>query len=152
MSTSKTVTRTFSLKKKYVDALEKEAHRRGISTSALMNQTLDRIVKQVWPGEIAGVMSIGRYVIRDLLDNVSDEELKKVAGSAVQQHKTRAFLYGTEQRLDSVLEMMSEITGPYFGWFTFVLSTIGRDHKILLTHTLGKNGVFGLMFILLHFS
>ena len=139
MPRPKTVTRTFSIRKELVEALEKEARTRGISTSALMNQTIDRSVRQVWPSEKTGVIVIGRYVVKDLLDHVSPEDVRKVAASSAQQHKTRAYvLYGTEQRLDSVLDMMDKITGPYFGWFTFTHSVSGRDHRVLLTHAMGR--------------
>lgn len=139
MPRAKSVTRTFNMRKELVEALVKEASTRGISTSALMNQTIDRSVRQVWPSEKSGVIVIGRYVIKDLLDNMSPDDVRKVAASSAQQHKTRAsILYGTEQRLESVLEMMDKITGPYFGWFTFTHMVNGRDHKVLLNHSIGR--------------
>ncbi|OGD55876.1 hypothetical protein A3K78_05035 [Candidatus Bathyarchaeota archaeon RBG_13_52_12] len=138
MPRDKTVTRTFSMRKDLVEALEKEARSRGISTSALMNQTIERIVRQVWPSEKTGVIVIGHYVIKDLLDHMSPEDLRKIAALSAQRHKARAsILYGTEQRLESVLEMMDKVTGPYFGWFTFTHSDKGRDHRILLYHSMG---------------
>lgn len=133
------VTRTFSIKKELVAALESEARSRGISTSALMNQIIDRSVRQVWPSEKTGVIVIGRYVIKDLLDHLPPEEVRKVAASSAQQHKARAsILYGTKESLESVLEMMEKLTGPYFGWFTFTHSVNGRDHRILLGHSMGE--------------
>ena len=133
-----TVTRTFSIRKELVAALESEARSRGISTSALINQIIDRSVRQVWPSEKTGVIVIGQYVIKDLLDHMSPEDVRKIAVLSAQRHKARAFiLYGTEQRLESVLEMMEKLTGPYFGWFTFTHSVKGRDHRILLYHSMG---------------
>jgi hypothetical protein len=138
MSRPKTVTRTFSIRKELVEAIEKEARARGISTSALMNQTLDRSVRQVWPSEKFGVITIGHYTIRDLLDEMSVEGVRKVAASSAKRQEIRASLFGTEQRLESVLEFMDKITGPYFGWFKFVHTVKGRDHGILLTHEMGQ--------------
>ena len=133
------ITRTFSMRKDLIEALEKEARSRSISTSALMNQTIDRSVRQVWPSEKIGVIVIGRYAIKDLLDFMSPDDVRKVATSSAQQHKIRAsILYGTEQRLESVLEMMDKVTGPYFGWFTFTHLANGRDHKVLLNHSIGE--------------
>jgi len=139
MPRATTVTRTFSVKKELAAALEGEARSRGISTSALMNQIIDRSVRQVWPSEKTGVIVIGRYVIKDLFDHLPPEDVRRIAASSAQQHKARAFvLYGTEQRLESVLEMMDKLTGPYFGWFTFTHSVNGRDHRILLSHSMGE--------------
>ena len=138
MSSSKTATRTFSIKKELIQALEKEAQNRNISTRSLINQTLDRCVRQTWPSEKTGVIVIGRYVIRDLFSEMSEEGVKKVAASSAREHKIRALLYGTTQKLESVLEMMDKITGPYFEWFKFIHTFNGRDHKILLTHDMGR--------------
>jgi hypothetical protein len=58
---------------------------------------------------------------------------------SAQEHKVRALiLYGTEQRLESVLEMLNKITGPYFRWFVFSHTVRGRDHRILLSHDIGQ--------------
>jgi hypothetical protein len=137
-SRAMTVTRTFSIRKELVEAIEKEACARGISTSALMNQIIDRSVRQVWPSEKYGVIVIGRYAIRDLLDEMSVDGVRKVAANSAHRQKVRASLFGTEQRLESVLELMDKITGPYFGWFKFVHTVRGRDHSILLTHEMGQ--------------
>lgn len=134
-----TVTRTFSIRKELAEALDNEARTRGISSSALINQTIDRSVRQVWPSEKTGVIVIGHHVIKDLLDYVLPEDVRKVATSAAQRHRTRAsVLYGTEPRLESVLEMMDKIIGPYFGWFMFTHSVKGGDHRVLLNHLMGK--------------
>jgi hypothetical protein len=138
MSRPKTVTHTFSIRKELVEAMEKEARTRGISTSALMNQTLDRSVRQVWPSEKFGVIVIGHYAIRGLLDETPVEGVRKVATSSAKRLKVRAPLFGIEQRLESVLEFMDKIMGPYFGWFKFVHTVRGRDHSILLTHEMGR--------------
>ena len=138
MPRAKVITRTFTLNPDLVEALENEARSRGISTSALLNQTLDRVIKKTWPGEKAGVMSIGGFIIKELLNEVPSERLVKIAESSARQHKTRASLYSTRQTLESVLEMMDKITGLYFGWFTFAQSVNGRDHRILLTHGIGQ--------------
>ena len=131
-------TRTFSISKVLVQALENEARSRGISTSALMNQTLDRAVRQTWPSEKVFVTVIPHYMINGLLGEMSTEGLRKVAESSAKQYKSMASLYGTKRSLESVLEMMDKITGPYFGWFVYTHSAEGRDHRILLTHTIGK--------------
>ena len=138
MSRPKTVTRTFSIRKELVEAIEKEARTRGISTSALLNQTLDRSVRQVWPSEKFGVVVIGHYAIRGLMDETSAEGVRKVATSSAKRLKIRAPLFGTEQKLESVLELMDKVMGPYFGWYKFVHTVKGRDHSILLTHEMGR--------------
>jgi predicted transcriptional regulator YdeE len=139
MSKAKTVIRTFSMRKDLVEALEKEAHSRGISVSTLLNQTVDRSVHQVWPSEKSGVLSLASDIVRGFLDHMSVEDVVKVGVSSAQEHKGRALiLYGTEQRLESVLEMLDKITGPYFRWFVFTHTVNGRDHRILLNHDIGK--------------
>ena len=138
MSKTQTVTRTFSIRKELVEAIEKEARARGISASALVNQTLDRSVRQVWPSDRFGVVVIGHYAIRGLLSETPVEGVRKVAASSAERLKVRAPLFGTEQRLESVLDLMDKVMGPYFGWFKFVHTVRGRDHSILLTHEMGR--------------
>jgi hypothetical protein len=100
MSKAKTIIRTFSIRKELIEALEKEAHSRGISTSALLNQTIDRSVHQVWPSEKTGVLSLARDIVRGFLDHMSVENVVKVGVLSAQEHKGRTLiLYGTEQRL-----------------------------------------------------
>lgn len=139
MPKTKTVIRTFSMRKDLVEALEKEARSRGISTSALLNQTIDRSVHQVWPSEKTGVLSLARDIVRGFLNHMSVEDVVKVGVLSAQEHKGRALiLYGTEQRLESVLDMLDKITGPYFRWFVFTHTVSGRDHRILLNHDIGQ--------------
>ena len=144
MPRARAVTRAFSMRKDLVESLEKEARSRGISTSALMNQTIERSVLQVWPSEKSGVLSLARDIVRGFLDHMSVEDVVKVGALSAQEHKSRAMiLYGTEQRLESVLEMLDKITGPYFGWFKFTHTINGRDHRILLNHEMSqKRSIF----------
>ena len=85
------VTRTFSMRKDLVEALEKEAHSRGISTSALMNQTIDRRVHLVWPSDKTGVV-IARDIVQSILDLLPAEDVRKIGALAAQGHKSTALI------------------------------------------------------------
>jgi hypothetical protein len=139
MPKDKLSTRTFSMRTDLIEALENESRSKGISTSALMNQVVDRCVRSIWPSEKTGVISLAPNIVRGFLDHMSVEAIVKVGALTAQEHKLNALvLYGTQHSLESVLEMLEKITGPYFRWFMFTHTASGRDHRILLNHKLDR--------------
>jgi hypothetical protein len=135
----KTVTRTFSIREDIVEVLEKEARSRGISTSALVNQMIDRTIMMTWPSEKTGALVIAHDIVRGLLDALSADEIRKVGGGSAQAHKSTAIvLYGTEQKLESVLNLLDSNYGKNAQWYRFTHTVNGRDHMVLLNHELGQ--------------
>ncbi len=97
-----------------VEALEKEAQSRGISTSTLMNQAIDRCVYSIWPSEKSGVISLAQNIVKGFLDHMSVEAIVKVGAITAQEHKLHAMiLYGTQPKLESVLKMLEKITAIF---------------------------------------
>jgi len=135
---SKMITRTFSMRKDLVEALEKEARERGISTSALMNQTVDHCVNLVWPSNKTGALVIARDIVQSILNLLPAEEVRKIGALAAQGHKsTVMILMGTQQNFDAVLDMLDIHYGKNSRWFKLSHDVNGRDHRILLNHEMG---------------
>jgi hypothetical protein len=135
----KSVTRTFSLKHDLVEALEKEAENQGISTSSLMNQTVDRCVKTYWPSDKTNALLIARDIVASLSGSISDEDLRKIAVITAHNHKgTALVLMGVEQRLESVLTLLETSYGKNSRWYSWSKSVNGRDYRVLLIHELGQ--------------
>jgi len=85
------------MRKDLVTSLEKEARSRGISTSALMNQTIDHCVNLVWPSNKTGALVIPRYVIQSVLNPLSVDDVMKIGALAAQEYKSTAtILMGTQ--------------------------------------------------------
>ena len=130
--------RTFSMRKDLVEALENEARSRGISTSALMNQTIDHCVNLVWPSNKTGALVIARDIIQSVLNLLPADEVKKIGALAAQGHKSTAMiLMGTQQNFDAVLNMLDIHYGKNSRWFKLSHDVNGRDHRILLNHEMG---------------
>ncbi len=139
MSKIKTVTRTFSIRKDIIEVLEAEARSRGISTSALVNQMIDRSINMTWPSEKTGALVIAHDIIRGLLEALSVEDIVKVGGGSAQAHKSTAMvLCGTEQKLESILNLLDSNYGKNAQWYKFTHMINGRDHMILLNHEMGQ--------------
>jgi len=139
MSKIKTVTRTFSIRKDIIEILEAEARSRGISTSALVNQMIDRSINMTWPSEKTGALVIAHDIIRGLLEALSVEDIVKVGGGSAQAHKSTAMvLYGTEQKLESILNLLDSNYGKNAQWYKFTHTVNGRDHMVLLNHEMGQ--------------
>lgn len=135
----KTVTRTFSIRQDIIEILEMEARSRGISTSALMNQMIDRSINMTWPSEKTGALVIAHDIVRGLLDALSVEDIRKVGGGSAQAHKSTALvLYGTEQKLESVLDLLDSNYGKNAQWYKFTHTVNGRDNMVLLNHEMGQ--------------
>ncbi len=135
---SKTTTRTFSIRRDLIEALETEARSRGISTSALMNQTIDHCVNLVWPSNKTGALVIPRDIIYSILDPLQVDDIRKIGALSAQGHKSTAtILLGTEQNLDAVLGLLDINYGKNSRWFKFTHDVNGRDHRILLNHEMG---------------
>ncbi len=82
---------------------------------------------------------MARDIVEGFLDHMSNEDIVRVAASSGREHKARAMvLYGTEQRLEPVLEMLEKNTGQICRWYTFTHSVNGRDHYILMNHDMGQ--------------
>jgi hypothetical protein len=126
------------MRKDLVDELEKEARERGISTSALMNQTVDHCVNLVWPSNKTGALVIARDIVQSILNLLPAEEIRKIGALAAQGHKSTAMiLMGTQQNFDAVLNMLDVHYGKNSRWFKLSHDVNGRDHRILLNHELG---------------
>jgi len=135
----KLATRTFSMRKDLVTSLEKEARSRGISTSALMNQTIDHCVNLVWPSNKTGALVIPRYVIQSVLNPLSADDVRKIGALAAQEYKSTAtILMGTQQNLDAVLDMPDVHYGKNSRWFKLSHNVNSRKHRILLNHEIGQ--------------
>jgi len=140
MPKAKTITRTSSLRKDLVEALEKEARDRELSTSALMNQTIDRSIHLIWPSEKTGSLVIAHDIVKSLAEAVSSENIRKIAAISAQIHKNTAMVVmGTEQKLESVLNLFETSYGKNSRWFKWSNTVNGRDNRILLIHELGQN-------------
>jgi len=138
MPKSKTTTRTFSMRKDLIEALETEARDRGISTSALMNQTIDHCVNLVWPSNKTGALVIARDIVHSFLDPLPIDDVRKIGALTAQGQKSNAtILLGTEQNLVAVLELLDINYGKNSRWFKFTHDVNGRDHRILLNHEMG---------------
>jgi len=135
---ARAVTRTFSMRKDLVDSLEKEARSRGISTSALMNQTIDRCVRLTWPSEKTGALVIAHDIVHDLVEALSVDEVKKIGALSAQRHKnTATILLGTKQNFEDVLDLLAVNYGKNARWFKFTHVVNGRDNRVLLNHEMG---------------
>jgi hypothetical protein len=135
---TRAVTRTFSMRKDLVDALEKEARSRDISTSALMNQTIDRCVNLVWPSDKTGALVIARDIVNGFLEALSVEEIEKIGALSAQRHKNTALiLLETKQNFEAVLDLLAVNYGKNARWFKFTHVVNGRDNRVLLSHEMG---------------
>ena len=138
LSKSKTVTRTFSLRKELVDALEKEALSRNISTSSLMNQTLEKSIQLNWPSEKTKALVIARDIIKRYVDALPLDVLHQIGSLSAQEHKhTALILMGTHQTLDSVLDLLSINYGKNARWFNLTHAIKGKENRVLLNHDMG---------------
>jgi hypothetical protein len=132
------VTRTFSMRKDLVDALEKEARSRGISTSALMNLTIDRCVNLTWPSDKTQALVIARDIVHDLIEALSIDEVEKIGAVCAQRHKNTAMIIlGIEQKLEKVLELLEVNYGKNARWYKFTHVVNGKDNRVLLNHEMG---------------
>jgi hypothetical protein len=132
------------MRKDLVEALEKEAHSRGISTSALVNQAIGHCVNLVWPSAKTGALVIQRDIVHSVLEPLSVEDIRKINALSAQRHKDSAItLMGAKQILDSVLYLLDTTYGKNARWFKFTHTVNGRDHRILLNHEMGQKwGIF----------
>src|SRR4030066_1098288 len=131
-------TRTFSMRKDLVEALENEARSRGISTSALMNQTIDHCVNLVWPSNKTGALVNARDISQSILSLLPAEDIRKIGALAAQGEKNTAMiLMGTKQNFEAVLDLLDVNYGKNSRWFKLSHDVNGRDHRILLNHELG---------------
>ncbi|MCX6654141.1 MAG: hypothetical protein NTY03_03355 [Candidatus Bathyarchaeota archaeon] len=138
MPKTRAVTRTFSMRKDLVDALEKEARSRDISTSALMNQTIERCVNLTWPSDKTGALVIARDIVYGLLEALSVEEVEKIGALSAQRHKnTATIVIGTKQDLEAVLDLLAVTYGKNARWFKFTHVVNGRNNRVLLNHEMG---------------
>lgn len=139
MPREKLVTRTFSMRKDLVTALEKEARSRGISTSTLMNQTIDHCVNLAWPSNKTGALVIARDIIQSVLNPLSADEVRKIGALAAQRHKNSALiLFGTKQNFEAVLDLLAVTYGQNARWFKLSHDINGKNHRILLSHEMGQ--------------
>jgi len=136
----KTVTRTFRLDQKWDLILEKDAERRNISVSALLNQIVLKFVlaDRYYVGGLA--ITLPSKTFASLIDRMKEEDVAEVGhNTGLTIPEDRFLMRGVLPDYKSAIWFVMEILDKYNGLFQCVHHET-RDRTFLyLRHNLGKN-------------
>ena len=135
--TERTISRSFRLSKSILNGLEEDANLQKISTNALVSKILSDYVELERFSEPFGTIRVGRDTVRDFLEMVPEEGLKK-AGLKAGKGLPIAVISAKYGKInaDSVLRFIRE----YFGYSNLVRYSEKRQNDsmtITFAHELG---------------
>lgn len=134
-----TTVRTFRLIKEWDDILTEDAQKQSISTSALLNQIVEKyIIFERFIDSIEGV-TIEASTLSEFLEKLTENEIEEI-GSKVGTRSLRneLFIRGLKQDFESVKFLIEFIYDKYGGWFNSNFYSNKDDNVIFLRYRLGK--------------
>ena len=134
-----TTVRTFRLIKEWDDILNEDAHKQSISTSALLNQIVEKyVIFERFIESIEGV-TIEASTLSEILESLSDSEIEEI-GSNVGTKSVRngLFVRGLKQDFESVKFLIEFVYDKYGGWFGSNFYSNKNEDIIFLRYRLGE--------------
>jgi hypothetical protein len=113
-----TTVRTFRLIKEWDDILNEDAQKQSISTSALLNQIVERyIIYERFMENFDGV-TLESSTLLMMIENLSEKQMEEI-GSSVGSRSIRnsLFVRGLKQDYEAVKFLLEFIYDKYSGWF-----------------------------------
>lgn len=136
----KTVTRTFRLDQKWDLILEKEAERRNISVSALLNQIVLRFVFADRHYVEGLAITLPSKTFASLVERMRMEDAAEVGhNTGLTIPEDRFLMRGVPQDYKSVIWFVEEILDKYNGLFQCVHHETRDKNFLHLRHNFGKN-------------
>ena len=134
----RTISRSFRIDEDWMQVLQKEAEREGISVNALMNKVLQQYSRHYRYAERYGVVILTRPTFTAIIGCCSERaltETAKVSGSTGTKDALRTL--GIPSTHDSLVAFIKNNLGEFAGWFKFN-NHIMKDKEMLhLRHTFG---------------
>ena len=127
---------SFRLNKDVLTKLKKEAESENLSLNSLVNKVLEAHVNWHSSAPKLGIVPINSEVIKVLFENMSDDDVKKLANKIAPEISEDLLLLRHEDTLETFLELAQD----YFGvcGFPFSVQEKNSHYKITVRHTLGK--------------
>jgi hypothetical protein len=129
--------KTFRLPVALVEALEKEAEDRGMSSNALASSILTRHVNWDRKAEKFGYMSIYKPYLVNLVKSMDDKELERIGREVLPSEMkdlAQFMLGGTSPK--QVLEAFG-LLGRFMTNSNVEIKTDGEDYRLTIHHDLG---------------
>lgn len=123
---------TIRLEDKDLDDLQKLARQDGISTNALINQILKSHLEWERIAPLVGLIPIQKRIIRDLLDYIPEEEVKRIAIKDADFSMGDLQMFTGKSDLESFL-WVTRLRVKKSG-FAFTEDTDDEDNLTLISH------------------
>lgn len=138
----KTVTHTFRLPAKIIDALSQEAERQGVTVNVVGNQILEEWTE--WGRFIKRFphLVLSRVTFAGMLETISRENVEKLAReSAMWAPRTLLHLMGREPTNSDILDyFIKKAASKYGGLFDYDSHVSPEGEYYLIRHDLGEKG------------
>jgi len=135
----KTVGRSFRINEQWLNTLDLEAERAGLSTNALLNRILQEYAENQRFVRRFGGMIITRKSLSRLLDACPSEAVEDVArkaGDGVAKDLFRT--WGLKNDYESFTYLVRRILGVYANWFTCERNVTKDKEYFHLRHEMGE--------------
>ena len=139
--THKTVTRSFRIRKDWLDILTEDAENQGISVNVLMNLILRRYTNFERLCRDSDVICMSKKAFHELISGVSLEHMAKAAENTGSEDIQKII---DKMRLPSNYESFAYLVNKYFGaqycadWFRSYPKLVENQNLLNLQHNLGR--------------
>ena len=132
------VARSFRLPENWDEMLNEEAQRKGVTVSSLLTQMVrkhlvvdtfyeNRIV--VLPGEL----------FRQYIDKIDPDDIEKIRDYCKSMISAEVFMRGMSYDIHSILWVLDEVFGNYYGWYKLSNHDLGNERRLYLQHSYGES-------------
>ena len=134
----KTETSSFRLDRNIFEDFKKHAKDQGLTTNSLLNKIMKEYIQWGSKAAYAEIIPFPSRVIRTLLKNLSEKEIRKIARDHTEEHfSENLLLLKNEESVDAYIEMAKNWANAS----NFPFSTREKNDEIVFTirHNLGSN-------------
>ena len=134
------VARSFRLEEEWLNVLNEEAKKQGITTNALANKVLKDYSQYHRFSKRFGVITLTTQTVSALVDRCPKEFVIEMAKSSVlTKIKNGMRTIGVPPSYEAIVYFIKNILGEHTGWFTWE-HHIKKDKEVFhLSHKLGNN-------------
>ncbi|AIC14932.1 hypothetical protein [Nitrososphaera viennensis] len=135
MADSGSASITFRFPKSVLEELKEEADHKNISINALLNQIAASHIEWHARATKAGFITVRRVLLKRIFDNLTEEEIDKLAKTSAQEMKDVCLLMVRKHTQRSALEFMERwVRTSDFGYRHLVEDSL---HTYIIQHDMG---------------
>jgi hypothetical protein len=134
---SNSITRSFRLPENWNILLDREAKRKGVTVSSLLTQMVRKhVIVDAFNENRSVVMP--EELFKRLITLIDDDDFDKIGDYFRSLLSSEILMRGMEKDLNSILWVLDEVFGNYYGWYQLSNHVMGKERRLYFQHNFGE--------------